>query len=125
MLLISLLVLFLIIGIISIVIEEKFYICDLFGSAITTFSGVLLFLALIALPIFRSACSYDIVEFKEVKRTIEYQRQKKDISQTERAALTNKIIECNTWLERTKKFSKSKWIGIYYQSEVNELEPLE
>ena len=118
-------ILMLIIGITIIVIEENFYWDSFWGTLITIISVETLLLALILIPLFRSSCSYEIVEFKEAKRTIESQRQRKDISETERTALTNKIIEYNTWLEKSKKGSKSKWIGIYYQSEVNELEALE
>lgn len=125
MLLIILFILILIVGITIIRINDKLNRNIDIGVVTTIFSSIVLILALIVLPLARCSCTNSIIEFKEAQRVIENQRQRKDISEIEGAALTNKIIEYNTWLQKSKEMSKSKWVGIYYQKQVNELSPIE
>lgn len=125
MLLIILFILILIVGITIIRINDKSNRNIDIGVVTTIFSSIVLILALIVLPLARCSCTNSIIEFKEAQRVIENQRQRKDISEIEGAALTNKIIEYNTWLQKSKEMSKSKWVGIYYQKQVNELSPIE
>lgn len=125
MLLIILFILILIVGITIIRINDKLNRNIDIGVVTAIFSSIVLILALIVLPLARCSCTNSIIEFKEAQRVIENQRQRKDISEIEGAALTNKIIEYNTWLQKSKEMSKSKWVGIYYQKQVNELSPIE
>ena len=93
------------------------------GITLMFFGGCILIAVLIVIPISRWKCSNEIAAFREVQRTVQEQRTE-NISEVERANLTNRIIESNQWLVVTKRNSHSKWIGIYYSEDVNNLEPI-
>lgn len=80
--------------------------------------------SLIVLPINRSYSSNKIVEYQSRQKTIQTQRENKNISELELATLSREIISDNAWLETTKAWTNSKWVGIYYDKEINNLSPI-
>jgi hypothetical protein len=91
---------------------------------ITTIGGLLLVIELIALPIIHIDYNNELINFKSAKQTIEYQREDKDLTQYERATLTENIVSYNSWLAKAQYWNK-KQVGFIVPDEVNELEPIQ
>lgn len=95
---------------------------DGIGFVLTIISGAILTLALILLPASYYSTKSDIQEYYSIKQTINEARQN-NISEVERAALTQKIVEVNQWLTSTKYWNNSIF-DIYYPDEIEDLKPL-
>lgn len=66
----------------------------------------------------------NIKQFEAAQNTIIQQRKNK-LTEYERAALTQKIIEQNQWLAKEQFWAKSVWLNWYYDKKILELKPIE
>jgi len=94
---------------------------EFWGMAIAMTAGVFLGSALLAWP----ACYFsevsNIIEFKSTAKTIENSRIE-ELDPIERAAIQQKIIECNVWLAQAQYWNQ--YFDPMYPDEVMELEPI-
>jgi len=90
--------------------------------ALEILGAVLLAIALICLPCILAMVHGEIQEYHATKYTIEQARQD-GISELERAALTQKIIDTNAWLANCQYWNKTI-VGIYVPDEVEKLKYL-
>ena len=94
------------------------------GAIATIFTGVVLVILIIAMPVSRMEDNSNIAAFKQVQTTIETARASKDISAIELAAIQQKVIEMNQWLAKTQYYQKNIWIGIFDSPKVKDLKPI-
>ncbi|MGG1659538.1 hypothetical protein [Brevibacillus sp. NRS-1366] len=92
------------------------------GFVTSIISGVLLLVAIIALPISYFSELASIERYKVIKTTIEESRGK-EISDIERAAITNTIIDVNKYIASSKYWNETIF-DIYIPDELTELEYL-
>lgn len=93
------------------------------GWAITSIiTGMVLFVALIMLPISYYNDMSKIKQYNSAEATIQEARTK-NISDIERAALTTKIIDENQWLANEQYWNKTIF-DLYIPNEVMKLQPL-
>jgi hypothetical protein len=92
------------------------------GVTATGFGGVALFIQLMCWPAYYYNDISSIQQYHAAKQTIA-QARTTNTSELERAALTTKIIEVNSWLANAKYWNDSIF-DIYIPDEVEELEPL-
>lgn len=93
------------------------------GSLLAMASGTILIIMLLAWPISHFGYKSQIQQYHVTKQSIERSR-KNELSELERAALTNKIIELNRGLADAK-YWKGTIMGIYIPDEIMELDYLE
>ena len=101
--------------------EKSYYRVD-FQEIMLIIVSVILSLHMIFWPLFYLSSKNDVILYQATKKTIENSR-KFNVSEFERAALTNKIIEINQYLASVKYWNKTI-LGCYICDEVTRLEPL-
>jgi len=106
----------------GIMIIRNSYEYDFVGMLLTIFSGLMLFIAVIGVPINYYGTVSEINQYHAIKTTIE-QARTQDISDIERAALTTKIAEANQWLANARYWNNTIF-DIYWPDEIMDLEPL-
>jgi len=89
---------------------------------LTAISGCTLFFALVAFPVSHSGARDLIIKYHAVKETINQSRQA-EISDIERATLTNTIIAINTEIANYQYWNKTLF-DIYIPDKIMELELL-
>ena len=95
---------------------------DIFGTLMAVFCGITLVIALIVMPITYCVEVSNIQVYHAIKATVAASREQ-DMAYIERAALTQKIIDTNTWLARVQYWNQTIF-DPYIPDEVMELEPL-
>lgn len=91
----------LVIGIIAgVILEEKGNYCN--GAILYTLSGTVLFLILLIFLLFYNYELSNIQSYYAVKETVESVRNRDNISEFENVALSQNIIEINTWLKKAQ-----------------------
>lgn len=108
--------------IVGIIVSNKSYDFDIAWKIIALISGVMAAAIIIAWMNISINTANEIQSFEATKATIEQSR--KGDNKLENAALTQKIIESNQWLQQTK-YWKNTIFGDLYPNSINELEPLE
>jgi len=93
-----------------------------FSMLFTMIIGLFLLIALGAVLFHPYSVRGEIAEYHAVENSIANARAT-DITDIERAALTQKIIEANKWLAKVRYDNNTLW-DIYIPDEVNDLEPL-
>jgi hypothetical protein len=97
---------------------------DMLHEILMIFGSVFLFMMLVALPLSRLKTKANIFELKAFEQTVQSARAN-ELTELERAALTQKIAEWNQWIAKEQYFkSKKAWLGIYIPNEVNGLKPI-
>lgn len=112
--------LMLIVGISMWIIQGSYY--DR-GPILTIIAAVLLAIFALCHSLEYYSQVSNIEAFKQVKKSIEVAREQGDITEYERAALQNKIIDWNSWLVRKQYWNNSMW-DMFIPDEVMNLEPL-
>ena len=87
------------------------------------FSGVLLLIAVIFVPISRMKDASVIAKFRETRDTIERARENSETKPLENAALQTKVIESNRSI-RNIQFWNSTIFDLWHPDEVENLEPI-
>lgn len=109
---------------VSAVLVAKFGSWDYakWGFGISLFSGLVLFVALLFLPISRMDIRSQIQQFESVRTTANAARERGD--DMEGAAFRLKVAEMNQWLA-AKKYWRSTIFEIYIPADVDSLEPIQ
>jgi len=102
------------------VMEKRTY--NIWPLIICVVCGGLLFVSVALWPVNYYGVKAEIVAYYELRDSIERARQD-DMSELERAALTTRIIENNTQLQKAKYWNQTIF-NVYYPDEIMELEPL-
>jgi hypothetical protein len=102
-------------------LERTSYKWDDWGRIIAIAAGIFLGSVLLVWP-----CSYaeeisNIIGFKSALQTVENSRIE-ELDPIERAAIQQKIIECNVWLAQAQYWNQ--YFDPMYPDEVMELEPI-
>lgn len=105
------------------IILQLEWLTDVAGAIISTCSGIALFFVLLFWGITYVSTVADIQTYYAVKETVKESRNA-EIIPLERAALTNSIIEINSWLKRTQ-FWNSTILNQAIPDEVMKLKPIE
>ena len=100
-----------------------FYVQTELGVIIIIISGVLLFVALFALPINYYDYNARIQQFNSTKMTLEIARKNESISLLELAAIQQKVIEMNQWLASAKYYNQTIF-DIWIPNAIEKLEPI-
>lgn len=66
----------------------------------------------------------DIKQFEAVKITITQQR-KNNLTEYERATLTQKIVEKNQWLAKEQFWAENIWLNWFYDKRILSIKPIE
>lgn len=97
------------------------YTWEALGMAMTIAGGILLFVALVTLPLSHFGIEAKIAEFEMTRKTIEVAREYGD--ELEKAAIQHKIIESNQWLAK-KIYWNDTLFDIWIPDEVTQLKQL-
>ena len=58
------------------------------------------------------------IEYETIKETVTSSKDMRDTNYTQ------KLIEINTEISTNKAFADSQWVGVFYNKQIAELEPL-
>lgn len=108
--------------ILGVIMSERSYRFSTGWFILATISGCTLFFALVAMPVSHSDARKVIVKYYAAKETINQSRQA-EISDIERATLTNALIVINTEIANYQYWNKALF-DIYVPDKVMELELL-
>ena len=93
------------------------------GEAVfTTFCFMII--VFVAIPISRYNVDMQVERFNARKTTIEQQRSMPEVTEYERATLTQSILNDNAWLAKKQEAAKRRAFNWYYTKEILELEPI-
>jgi len=84
---------------------------------------VITIISVILVPIRRYYSTGRVIEYKTRQEVIQQQRNA-NVSELERVELTKEILSDNVWLKDCQYDINSKWISIYYDKEILELQPI-
>ena len=84
---------------------------------------VITIITIILIPICRYYSTGRVIEYKTRQEVIQQQRNA-NVSELERVELTKEILSDNVWLRDCQYDINSKWISIYYDKEILNLEPI-
>ena len=110
------------IGVIGFILGRNSHRFDLFGFVLCFISIFILVVALICLPILRFDYKAQAIAYKDFVETIENARLE-DENDIERASVTVKIAEWNSWLAEVKYINETI-LDWYVPDKIIELEPI-
>ncbi len=93
------------------------------GLVVAVLAGIALFSCTITIPVNRASVRDHIIQFNAFKETLEEARTHRGLTDLERAAITIKVAEWNSWLASEKYWSTGH-TAIWHLNEVNSMEPI-
>ena len=102
--------------------RSRGYDAEIAGIILSVLSGVLLFFALLGIPLNRLEINGQIQEFYAIADTARNARESDD--GMESAAYRLKIAEANQWLAKSQYWAGTTF-WIYFPDAIKELEPIE
>lgn len=86
--------------------------------------GIVVFTALLMIPLHRWGVTSRINKFNASRATVERARGNPHLG-IESAALAHKIVEANRWLANSQYWNSVWWADVYIPDAVDDLKPIE
>lgn len=96
---------------------------ELLGTILIMFSSIILFGLLISIPVNRMNCMSNNERYNSFKETLKVSREKGSLTEIERAAIQQNIVEWNQDIASIKYYNK--YFDLWIPDEITKLEYIE